>query len=84
VATITEPLKSKRRASLSEEELDSRITKKIKAFLARVAKVKRVSEMDILEIGYAIVILKDSDIKVYVPIPRSYRAAINNPIYRQK
>lgn len=84
VAMTTEPLKSKRRASLSEEELDSRITKKIKAFLARVAKVKRVSEMDALEMGYAAAILKDGDIEVSVPIPKSYRAAINDPIYGQK
>jgi hypothetical protein len=70
--------------SLSKEELDSRITKKIKAFLARIAKVKRVSEINILEIGYTAAILKDSNIEISIPIPKSYRAAINNPIYRQK
>ena len=69
---------------MSEEELDSRITKKIKAFLARLAKVKRVSEMDALEIGYAVAILKDGDVEVSIPIPRSYRASINDPIYGQK
>ena len=69
---------------MSKEELDSRITKKIKAFLARVAKVKRISEIDVLEMGYTTAILKDSDVEVSVPIPRSYRAAINDLIYRQK
>jgi hypothetical protein len=84
MATITESLKAKRRASASEEELDTRMIKKIKAFLSWVAKVKRVSEIDILEMGYAIATLKGSDIEVSVPIPKSYRAAINNPIYGPK
>jgi hypothetical protein len=70
--------------SLSKKKLDSRITKKVKVFLARIAKIKQVSEIDILEIGYTIVILKDNNIKVSILIPKSYRAAINNPIYRQK
>jgi hypothetical protein len=70
--------------SLSKEELDSRITKKIKVFLVRVTKIKQVSEIDILEIGYTIAILKDNNIEVSIPIPKSYRATINNPIYRQK
>jgi hypothetical protein len=84
MATTTESPKAKRRASVSEEELDSRTVKKIKAFLARVAKVKRVSEMDALEMGYAAAILKDGDVEVSVPIPKSYRAAINDPIYGPK
>jgi hypothetical protein len=84
MATTTELPKAKRRASVSEEELDSRTLKKIKAFLARVAKVKRVSEMDALEMGYAAAILKDGDVEVSVPIPKSYRAAINDPIYGPK
>jgi len=73
---------TKRRAS--EEELDTRILKKLRAFLARVAKVKRVSEMDALEMGYAAAILKDGDVEVSVPIPKSYRAAINDPVYGPK
>jgi hypothetical protein len=50
--------------SLSKKELDSRITKKIKVFLVRVAKIKQVSEIDILEIRYIAVILKDSNCQV--------------------
>jgi Reverse transcriptase (RNA-dependent DNA polymerase)/gag-polypeptide of LTR copia-type len=81
---ITGPPKAKRRASTSEEELDTRIFKKIKAFLARAAKVKQVSEMDALEMGYAAAILKDGDVEVSVPIPKSYRAAINDSVYGPK
>jgi hypothetical protein len=84
MATTTELPKAKRQVSVSEEELDTRIVKKIKVFLARVAKVKRVSEIDVLEMGYTAAILKDGNIKVSVPIPKSYRAAINDPIYGLK
>ena len=56
----------------------------MKVFLVRVAKIKRVSEIDILEIGYIIVILKDRDIKVNIPISKSYRLVINNLVYRLK
>ena len=40
--------------------------------------------MDALEMGYAAAILKDGDVEVSVPIPKSYRAAINDPIYGPK
>ena len=58
--------------------------KKIKVFLVRVAKIKQVSEINILEIGYTIVILKDRNIEVNIPIPKSYRSVINNLVYRLK
>jgi hypothetical protein len=41
-----------------------------------------VSEIDALEMGYAAVILKDSDVKIEVPIPKSYRIAVNDAVYR--
>ena len=72
--------KAKRPASESEEEFDSRELKKVRAFMAKLAKVKRVSEMDALEMGYAAAILKDGDIEVNVPIPKSYRAAVNDSV----
>jgi hypothetical protein len=37
--------------------------------------------MDALELGYAAAILKDGDVEVNVPIPSSYRSAVNDPIY---
>ena len=52
--------------------------------MARVAKIKWVSEIDILEIGYIIAILKDRDIEVNIPIPKSYRSVINDPVYGLK
>ena len=58
--------------------------KKIKVFLVKVVKIKQVSEIDILEIGYTIVILKDRDIEMNIPIPKSYRSVINNLVYRLK
>ena len=58
--------------------------KKIKVFLVRVVKIKQVSEIDILEIGYTTIILKDRDIEVNIPISKSYRSVINNLVYRLK
>ena len=40
--------------------------------------------MDALEMGYAAAILKEGDVEINVPIPKSYRAAINDPIYGPK
>jgi hypothetical protein len=40
--------------------------------------------MDALEIGFATAILKKGDVKVNVPIPRSYEAAINDAVYGQQ
>jgi hypothetical protein len=40
--------------------------------------------MDALEIGYAAAILRDGDIEVKVPIPKSYNGAGNDPIYGPK
>ena len=76
----------KRPASLSEEELNTRQTKKLKAFLAKIVKIKptRVSEIDAIEMGYAAAILKEGDVEINVPIPKSYRAAINDPVYGPK
>ena len=34
--------------------------------------------------GFATIILKDGDIEINVPIPKSYRVVINNPVYRAK
>ena len=73
---------TKRYASDSQEELDTRKLKRIRAFIARLTKVKKVSKMDALELGYATAILKDSDVEVNVPILSSYRSAVNDPIYR--
>jgi hypothetical protein len=58
--------------------------KKIKAFLAKAGKIKAISQLDALEMGFAAMILKDGDIEVNVPIPKSYRAAINDPVYGAK
>ena len=69
---------------MSKRELNTRILKKIKVFLVRVAKIKQVSEIDILEIRYTIVILKDRDIEVNIPISKSYKSVINNLVYRLK
>ena len=55
--------------------------RKITAFLAKASKVKTVSNIDILEIGFAIAILKKGDIEVNIPIPRLYEVVINNAIY---
>ena len=84
-STDQRTVKTKRTASSSEEEFDTRATKKIKAFLARaVNKCSRISEIDALEIGFAATILKDRDIEVTIPIPRLYKAAINDPVYGPK
>jgi hypothetical protein len=58
--------------------------KKIKAFLAKAEKIKAISELDTLEMGFAAIILKDRDIEINVPIPKLYRAAINDPVYGAK
>jgi hypothetical protein len=49
-----------------------------------VARIKQVSEIDVLEMGYAMAILKDGDAEVSVPIPKSYQLAINDSIYGLK
>ena len=76
----------KRPVSLSEEELNTRQSKKLKAFLAKVVKMKptQISKMDAIEMGYTAAILKEGDIEINVPIPKSYRAVINDPIYGPK
>jgi hypothetical protein len=79
--TVTDTQATKRPASNSQEELDTRKLKRIRAFIARLTKVKRVSEMDALEMGYAAAILKDGDVKIEVPIPKSYRTAVNDAVY---
>ena len=58
--------------------------KKIKVFLVKAEKIKAVSKLDTLEIGFAAIILKDRDIEINIPIPKLYRVVINNPIYRAK
>ena len=55
--------------------------RKITAFLAKASKVKTVSDMDALEMGFAAAILEKGDVEVNVPIPRSYEAAINDTVY---
>ena len=82
-STDQRAVKTKRTASSSEEEFDTRATKKIKAFLARV-KRSRISEIDTLEIGFTATILKDRDVEVTIPIPRLYKVAINDPVYGPK
>ena len=56
--------------------------KKIRAFLVKVSKVKTISNIDILEIGFTIIILENKDIKVNILILRLYKVVINNTIYR--
>ena len=34
--------------------------------------------------GFAAIILKDRDVEINVPIPKLYRVAINNLVYRAK
>jgi hypothetical protein len=34
--------------------------------------------------GFTTIILKDRDIEINIPIPKLYRAVINNPVYRAK
>ena len=58
--------------------------KKIKVFLVKVEKIKAISKLDTLEIGFATIILRDRDVEINVLIPKLYRAAINNPVYRAK
>jgi hypothetical protein len=53
-------------------------------FIAKFAKVRKISEINVLEIGYTIVILKDKNVKVNVLILKSYRIAINDSIYGPK
>src|ERR1700722_11231706 len=54
-------ISNKRPASLSEEEFDTRALKKIKAFLVKARKIKAISELDALEMGFAAMILRDGD-----------------------
>jgi hypothetical protein len=77
-------ISNKRPTSSSEEEFNTRVLKKIKAFLVKAEKIKAISKLDTLEMGFTAIILKDGDIEINVPIPKSYRAAINNPVYRAK
>ena len=81
---VREGQRAKRPADEDQEELDTRRLKRVKAFIAKLAKVRRISEMDALEMGYAAAILKDGDVEVNVPIPKSYRTAINDSIYGPK
>jgi hypothetical protein len=53
-------------------------------FLVKVEKIKAISKLDVLEIGFATIILKDGDVEINVPIPKLYRVAINDPVYRAK
>ena len=64
---------------------DNRLSKirKIIAFLVKASKVKTISDIDILEIGFTTAILEKGDIEVNVPIPRLYEVAINNAIYSE-
>ena len=68
----------------SEEELTTRDFKKIRAFIARAAKIDNISELDAIEMGFAATILKEGDVEISVPIPTSYEAAINDKVYGQK
>ena len=58
--------------------------KKIKVFLVKAEKIKAISELDALEMGFATIILKDRDVEINIPIPKLYKVVINNPIYRAK
>ena len=69
---------------MSEEEFNTRVLKKIKVFLVKAEKIKAISELDALEMGFTTIILKDGDIEINVLIPKLYRVVINNPIYRAK
>ena len=64
---------------------ENRLSKirKITAFLAKASKVKTVSDIDALEMGFAAAILEKGDVKVNVPIPRSYEAVINDAVYSE-
>jgi hypothetical protein len=57
---------------------------KIKAFLVKASKVKTVSDIDALEMGFAAAILEKGDVEVNVPIPRSYKVAINDVVYSEQ
>jgi Reverse transcriptase (RNA-dependent DNA polymerase) len=65
---------------------ENRLSKirKITAFLAKASKVKTISDMDALEMGFAAAILEKGDVEVNVPIPRSYEAAINDAVYGEQ
>jgi hypothetical protein len=73
-------------SSYDDENGETRSSKirKISAFLAKASKVKTVSEMDALEMGFAAAILKNGDVEVNVPIPKSYEAAVNDAVYGEQ
>jgi hypothetical protein len=73
-------------SSYDDDSSETRLSKirKIKAFLSKASKVKTVSDMDALEMGFAAAILENGDVEVNVPIPRSYEAAINDAVYGQQ
>jgi hypothetical protein len=77
------PLPSSYDDDNSRENRLSKI-RKITAFLAKASQVKTISDMDILEMGFAAAILEKGDVEVNVPIPRSYEAAINDAVYGQQ
>jgi hypothetical protein len=65
-------LEYKRKLSSIKEESNLRATKKLKAFLAKLTKVQTVTKIDALKIGFAIVVLKEGDIEVIVPLLKTY------------
>jgi hypothetical protein len=64
---------------------ENRLSKirKITAFLVKASKVKTISNIDILEMGFAAAILEKGDVEVNIPIPRLYKVVINNTIYSE-
>ena len=66
------------------EEFNTRVLKKIKAFLRRIAKIQNLTQIDILKLGFTTIILRDSNINITVPISKSYYTVINNLVYRSK
>ena len=68
----------------SQEEVNTRAFKRIRAFLAKAMKAETVTEMDAIEYGFAATILKEGDVEVTVPLPASYQAAVRDPVYGPK
>jgi hypothetical protein len=81
-STNNESASHKRPAS--EEELNTRDFKKIRAFIVKATKVDNISELDAIVIGFATTIVKEGDVEISVPIPTSYEVAINDKVYSQK